>query len=238
MNNFLLRKICSSAQKITLSLFSNWKIYGSENIPSTGPVILISNHISNLDPSIISASMARPIWFLAKSSLFKNPIARLFLNLYGAYPINRSTSDTTAIQWILNKLEDNQAVVIFPEGKRNFNGLQKADDSFAKLAIKSNTYILPIGITGTEHMQYVTRVFNPTGRITINIGKPFKIIDINEKPTKEHIKSINESIMMEIAELLPPKYQGIYKNKLYKDESLKQKTFQYYPKDTEELCVE
>ena len=77
-----------------------------------------------------------------------------------------------------------------------------------------------------------------TGRITINIGKPFKIIDINEKPTKEHIKSINESIMMEIAELLPPKYQGIYKNKLYKDESLKQKTFQYYPKDTEELCVE
>ena len=136
------------------------------------------------------------------------------------------------------RLKEDQAVVIFPEGKRNYNGLQKADNSFAKLAIKSNTYILPIGITGTENMQYVTRVFNPTGKITIKFGKPFKIISKNEKITKENMNSINESIMMEIAQLLPPKYQGIYKDKSYKEKLSKNKIFQYYRKDMEKLCVE
>ena len=238
MNRFLLRKICNSAQRVTLSLFSNWNIYGAENIPASGSIIVISNHLSNIDPSIISASLPRPIWFLAKSSLFKNPIARVFLNLYGAFPVNRSTSDISAIQWILDRLKEDQAVVIFPEGKRNYNGLQKADNSFAKLAIKSNTYILPIGITGTENMQYVTRVFNPTGKITIKFGKPFKIISKNEKITKENMNSINESIMMEIAQLLPPKYQGIYKDKSYKEKFSKNKIFQYYRKDMEKLCVE
>ena len=67
MNRFLLRKICNSAQRFTLSLFSNWNIYGAENIPASGSIIVISNHLSNIDPSIISASLPRPIWFLAKS---------------------------------------------------------------------------------------------------------------------------------------------------------------------------
>ena len=87
-------------------------------------------------------------------------------------------------------------------------------------------------------MQYVTRVFNPTGKITIKFGKPFKIISKNEKITKENMNSINESIMMEIAQLLPPKYQGIYKDKSYKEKLSKNKIFQYYRKDMEKLCVE
>jgi len=238
MKTFLLRKICNFAQKITLSLFSNWKTHGLENIPSSGSILVISNHLSNIDPSIISASFSRPIWFLAKKSLFNNLISTLFLKAYGAFPINRSASDISAIKWVVKKLADKQVVVIFPEGKRNYNGMQKADNSFTKLAIKLNTYILPVAITGTEHMQYVTRVFNPTGNITIKYGRPFKIIANNKKLTNENLNSINESIMMEIARLLPPRYQGIYKNKLYADKVLENKMFQYFPQDMENLCVE
>ena len=79
-----------------------------------------------------------------------------------------------------------------------------------RLALKSNSAILPIGITGTEKLGSVVRVLNPTGKIQVNIGAPFSLPNIEGRPSKEVLTSLTDMIMERIAFLLPGEYRGVY----------------------------
>ena len=205
-----LYPLCRYLQKLTLSTCSNFEVEGSENIPPMGSLIIVSNHMSNIDPSILSCGINRRLKFLAKDSLFKGfPISQI-LRSYGAYPIRRGQPDIGAIRWATDQLRKDAALVVFPEGTRNDGKMIKGKIGIARLIKITQSTILPVGITGTERLQHLGRVVNPTGNIKVNIGTPFSLPMIEGNITKEIFGSLTEIIMLRIANLLPREYKGVY----------------------------
>lgn len=201
---------CIFLQRIVLRLFADWKVNGVENVPPMGPLIIIANHQSNVDPPLLSASLPRRVYFLAKSGLFMGHAVTWFLRSYGAFPVNRESGDVRAYRWIISQLRAGKPVVLFPEGMRSRGGLSRAKPGIAQIALHSQASILPIGIEGTERLGTWMRVFNPTGRLRVNIGPVFSIPPIEGKPSKELLESITDMIMQRVALQLPREYQGVY----------------------------
>ena len=206
----IVRPICTAAQRLTLRLFSDLKVSGEENLPATGPLIIVANHQSNIDPPLLAAVLKRHTWFVAKASIFRGPIVRWFLGSWGAYPLHRQEGDVRALRWIWHKLEGGEAVVLFPEGTRNPGAMRGAKPGVVQLAIRTQVPLVPIGITGTERLNSVTRVFNPTVKLRVRIGEPFTLPAPEGKPKDEELDSLTEVVMGRIAELLPESHRGVY----------------------------
>ena len=198
-------------EKLLLRAFAeDWTVVGKENVPLKGRLIVVPNHVSNADPSMVATALPRSIKFLAKDSLFRHPISRWFFNSYGAYPLKRASIDVGAYRWARKVLAAEQALVLFPEGKRGVDGLGPGLPGVTRLALATGAPLLPVGITGTAHLGPFYRVLYPTGRIAVTIGKPFKLQATDGSIDKESVARFTEQIMRSIADLLPQSYRGIY----------------------------
>jgi glycerol-3-phosphate dehydrogenase (NAD(P)+) len=143
---------------------------GREHIPSGG-VILAANHRSFLDPFVIGCCLPRPIYFVAKRELFRNPIIGWFLNCMGAFPVRRGEADEESVDTALALLERGQAVVIFPEGTRIRAGsLAKPKRGVGRLALQSGAPVVPIAISGSEHARAGWKI-KPV-RVHVRCGAP------------------------------------------------------------------
>ena len=206
----VLYPLCKFLQGLTLKIFSNYEVVGRENVPPMGPLVIVCNHMSNIDPSILSCSLPRRLRFLAKKSLFSGfPISQM-LKSYGAHPINRNSADIAAIKWSTDILSRDGALVVFPEGTRNGGKLIKGKNGVSRLIQMTGATILPVGMTGTQNLDSLFRVVNPTGKITVNIGTAFSLPPIEGKIDKPLLESMTNMIMQRISALLPGEYRGIY----------------------------
>ena len=210
MLNDWLYRLCIPMQRLMLRLFADWQVNGIENVPPMGALIIIANHQSNFDPPLLSASIPRRVYFLAKSSLFMGHAITWFLNSYGASPVNREGGDIRAYRWVISQLRAGKPVVLFPEGTRSRTGMMRAKSGIAQIAIQSQASILPVGIVGTHRLGTWMRVFNPTGNITVNIGQVFSVPAIEGRPNKELLDSISDMIMQRVAMLVPEDIRGVY----------------------------
>ncbi|MEB3210074.1 MAG: 1-acyl-sn-glycerol-3-phosphate acyltransferase, partial [Leptolyngbyaceae bacterium] len=93
-------------------------IYGADHVPKHGPLIVVSNHASDFDPPILSNCVGRPVSYMAKEELFRVPVFKQAIELYGAYPVKRGKGDRSAIRSALERLEQGWAVGIFLQGTR------------------------------------------------------------------------------------------------------------------------
>jgi glycerol-3-phosphate dehydrogenase (NAD(P)+) len=143
---------------------------GTEHIPDGG-VILASNHRSFLDPFLIGVCIPRPIYFVAKRELFRNPALGWLLNCLGAFPIKRGESDEESMATARTLLERGQAVVIFPEGTRIRTGsLARPKRGVGRLALQSGSPVVPVAVTNSEHVRSGWRI-KPV-RLHIRCGPP------------------------------------------------------------------
>ena len=123
------------------------KTYGLENVPKDGKFILCSNHANNLDPVFVSMIMPRKISWMAKKELFKYKTTSYLRYKLGAFPVDRSQSDISAIKNALRVLKDDKVLGIFPEGTRvKKMDLESAKPGVALLSVKSGAKILPVHI--------------------------------------------------------------------------------------------
>ena len=193
-----------------LRIFGDWKVEGRENVPPMGPLIIVSNHQSNMDPPILAASIPRKITFMAKRGLFRNPVASQFFKAYGAFPLNESGNDLGAIQRSVRLLERDGALGIFPEGTRSPGGMRKAIPGISLIALRSGAPILPVGIVGTEVIGPPWQVAVPKGSFTIRIGQPFTVPQMEGNIVRGQLEAIATMIMERVATLLPESYRGVY----------------------------
>ncbi len=208
--------VSNFVQRITLRIFADWRVTGTENVPPMGPLIVVSNHLSNLDSSMLSVSLPRRLNFLAKDDIFQagGPVGRWFLTQYGAFPLDRVGVDARAFRWALRILQRDAALVIFPEGTRSRTAsMNEAKPGAVSLILKSGAPVLPVGVTGTENNTSFMRVCNPTGRIRVNIGQPFSLPAIEGKPSRELLLSLTGELMSRVCELIPESYHGYYARK-------------------------
>jgi glycerol-3-phosphate dehydrogenase (NAD(P)+) len=136
--------------KTCILVYFRLRRLGQEHVPEGG-VVLAANHRSFLDPFLIGCCIRRPIYFVAKQELFKNPVVGWFLNCLGAFPVRRGAADEESVQTALALLERGRAVVIFPEGTRIRTGsLGTPKRGVGRLALQSGAAVVPVAITGSE----------------------------------------------------------------------------------------
>ena len=209
----VMYNLSNALQRLTLRTFADYKVTGVENVPPMGPLVVVANHLSNLDPSVLGSSLPRRLRYLAKDNLFKaiGPVGRWYLRSYGAFPIDRAGADVRAFRWALGQLRQDAAVVIFPEGTRSRTGqINQAKAGVVSLILRSGAPVLPVGISGTENMDAVLRVVNPTGTIRVNVGQSFSLPNIEGRPSREVLASMTTDIMHRVCDLLPESYHGYY----------------------------
>ncbi len=196
--------------RITLLLFTRWQVRGRENVPSQGPVLVVSNHLNLADPPLVAVSLGRKAVFMAKEELFRSRFSSYFVSSLGAFPVHRRQLDREALRQAEKVFAKGVALVMFPEGTRSKKAqLQPALPGSALIALRSGVPILPVGITGTEKIKGVAWLLHRP-RITVTIGSPFRLPSGNGRLTKIELASHTNLMMERIAELLPIEYRGSY----------------------------
>lgn len=122
---------------------------GMKNMPAEGPVVLLANHQSHLDPLLIGCFMPRPLGYLARDTLFQGILGPM-IRAYDAIPIDRDGSGLAGIRATLKRVKQGDAVLMFPEGTRSQDGkLQPLKPGFIALVRRGKASIVPLGIAGT-----------------------------------------------------------------------------------------
>lgn len=195
---------------VTIPVFGRFEVVGLENLPRTGGVILAANHQSNADPPVLFLALPRALWFMGKEGLFRNRIVAYFLRILHVFPVGRGGRDVEAANWALGVLRQGRGLVIFPEATRRPRGMGPGTEGLAFLAARSGVPVVPIGITGTEHMTTLLRIPFPLCRIRIVVGEPLSFSVPEGRLPRDELKAMTDTIMRRIAALLPPEYRGLY----------------------------
>jgi len=146
---------------------------GRENMPAEGPVLIVSNHQSHLDPILVGIGCRRRINYVARESLFRFAPFGWFIRSVGAFPIDREGVGLSGIKESLKRLKQGEMVLIFPEGTRTPDGhIAAFRPGFTALAVRAQASILPVGIDGAFQAWPRTRRFPRPGRIRVHFGRP------------------------------------------------------------------
>ena len=196
--------------KGSMGIFADYKVVGKENIPASGPLIVVSNHLATVDPAVVASALSRSPLFMAKKELFSNPVMRFLLAGYGVHPLDRTGADLAALNWAKSQLVGRgRAIILFPEGTRSRNQvLQSGKPGVAHLASITDAPIVPFGLSGTGRLKGVIGVVRPTGTLRLNIGAPFKIAQDDGTPARRRLMSATDEIMRRIASLIPEANRG------------------------------
>ncbi|WP_313756489.1 lysophospholipid acyltransferase family protein [Tissierella sp.] len=176
---------------IIFRLLYRIEVHGKENVLEEGRLILCSNHISNLDPIILSIVFPRQVCWMAKKQLFKNKILSYFLTKIGAFPVDREESDLSAIRNALKVLKKESVLGIFPEGTRvKEMNIENAKPGVALISIKANSPVLPVYIEGN---------FKLFSKIRVYFGKPIDFSSNDDKKlTTEDYRLFSKQILRSI----------------------------------------
>lgn len=165
------------------------KFEGTDNIPLDGGVLLCSNHKHFYDPLLVVAATKRKLRFLAKIELFKPGICNYFLKASGCIPVDRSGGELKALKTCINVLNNENALLMYPEGTRHCKHIADVKYGAILFAIKSQKPIIPVGVSKLK-------LFSKT---IVRIGKPIYYNDYyNKKLSSEEYSKLISELMYEI----------------------------------------
>ena len=171
-----------------LHVYLRGRIYGAEQVPQEGPLVVVSNHASDFDPPILSCCMGRPVAFMAKEELFRIPVLKQGIELYGAYPVKRGSADRSAIRSALNCLLEGWAVGLFLQGTRTPDArIPEPKLGAALIAAKAKAPLLPVSLWGTER---IFKKGSPVPRpvpVTVRIGQ---VIDAPSSTDRDELQAV------------------------------------------------
>ncbi|MFQ5408199.1 MAG: lysophospholipid acyltransferase family protein [Anaerolineales bacterium] len=176
--------------------------HGVEHVPRDGPLVLVSNHLSNYDVILMEFVLPRANYYMAKIEIFSNPLLGWVYRRLGAFPVERGAKDAWAMRYALFVLESGKMIGMFPEGTRSKEGrLKPGKTGAARLAIESGAPVVPMAIYGTEN---ILRPWYRRPTVHIAIGEPLHVA------ARESPMELTDRIMYAIAALLPKPYRGVY----------------------------
>jgi 1-acyl-sn-glycerol-3-phosphate acyltransferase len=157
-----------------LTIF-DYRAEGAERLPEEGGVILASTHESHLDPVILQAALPRRIKYVARTTLFRNPVFGWLIRSLGAVAFDRDATTAGGLKTVIDELTGGEVVVYFPEGTRSRDGeMGRIRPGIALLARRSGAAVVPTAIDGTYGCWPRGRKFFRSGRIRVVYGEPVR----------------------------------------------------------------
>lgn len=208
----VIRKTLKVLCQMAFNLLMDIRIEGQENVPSQGPLLLVGNHFSFIDPL---AMVRIAPWHLEFLGGFHNPSAPPIVEvipwLWGYYPLFRGTGSRDSLRVAETLLQRSGIIGIFPEGGNWATVLRPARPGTAYLATRTGATLLPVGSDGLidvfPHLRKGRRA-----KVTLRVGKPFGPFQVSGRgrERREQLDEIGHQIMRQIAELIPAERQGYY----------------------------
>lgn len=185
------------------------RISGRNNVPTSGPVLLASNHLSSWDTVLIPVTAPRAVQFLVKSSYFTRPglLGRLqhrFFTSIGGVPVLRAAGRgaRAALDAGSAILRADSVFAVFPEGTRSRDGkLHDGHGGAAWMALDTGAQVVPVGLIGTASMVPFQHVLPGRRRVEVSFGVPLPLDDLASLPRGRARSEATSRIMAAIAEL-------------------------------------
>jgi 1-acyl-sn-glycerol-3-phosphate acyltransferase len=178
------------------------EVTGLENLPADGAVIIAANHVTNFDVFPMQFALPRPLFFMGKAELFRNPIMDILIRNLSAFPVNRGEKDAWAMRHAAKVLNHGQVLAMFPEGTRsNGRGLGVAKTGTARLALEAQCPVIPLVVTGSDHF---LKRFPHRTRVHIQL-----LPALRAKPNETPL-ALTDRLMFTLAQALPEDMRGVY----------------------------
>ncbi len=170
-------------------------VTGTENIPTSGPVLIAPIHRSNVDFAFTIFMTRRKTFFMAKDSLWGVPVLAQLISTMGAFPVKRGTADRESLAFAQQVLEEGQALVLFPEGTRQEgNDVKDLHDGAMFIASRTGAPVVPVGIGHTERAMPRGAKFPRPVKVSIVIGEPIQPPTSETRVTRSQIAAATEEL--------------------------------------------
>ena len=195
------------------NLIARVEVKGYEHLPKEGSFVIATNHLGIVDAPIAFYALDRWDMFVLIAEKWEKVALFRFLGKYFNFIfIDRFNPDIKALRKVINLMEENNILVIAPDGTRSLVGsLIEAKPGVSYLATKLNRPILPVALTGTEDKAFFGNLKRlRRAHITVTAGTTFTLPPLPRQDRDEVLKQYTDEIMCHIAALLPEKYRGFY----------------------------
>lgn len=192
-----------------------FRAYGVHNVPLTGPVLMVSNHQSFLDPIVIGLPLSRRRFFaLARKTLWDHKWVGWLITGLNAIPVDQeSGGDLKAMRTCIDVLKRGESLVIYPEGARTLTGQTQAFETGTMLLIKrARPTVVPIALEGPYAIWPRTKKLpRLSGRVAIRYGEPIPAEMLLAMPADQALQLLRdrvETMRVELAERLAGDRRG------------------------------
>ncbi|GHF69175.1 1-acyl-sn-glycerol-3-phosphate acyltransferase [Amycolatopsis bartoniae] len=168
----VLHDLCRAVGKVLFRPAFRVRVRGRERVPRTGPVLLIANHSSMLEPQLIFGMLPRRSVFLVKEEMFTGAVGG-FLRRIGQVPVRRGEPDRAPLLTTARILREGGLIGVFPEGTRGDGDVVSAEPGAAWLLRGTDAVVLPVAVRGTRRPPGAKRRFRP--RVDVLVGEPFRV---------------------------------------------------------------
>jgi 1-acyl-sn-glycerol-3-phosphate acyltransferase len=204
---FTIRSLCWLFHKITTrAVFLH-----ADRVPASGAYLIVANHQSFLDPPLVGCNITqRDITYLARASLFNNPIFGGILKRINVVPIRDEEGDIQAIRDIIARLKNGEAVLMFPEGSRSFDGLMVPfRDGAALIMRRAKCPVIPVAVEGAfDAMPRTGNFIKPGSRTMVMFGHPIPYEDLKGTDINSRLQNEIESMRLVLRKELRRKTGG------------------------------
>ncbi len=179
------------------------QVVGKENLPRTGPFVLIANHQSVLDPIIVQVICPRPLHTLTKSTQFSGRVMAWMLPRLNALPTRRYRIDPQVVRMMLRRLSQGEAVGVYPEGERSWDGaLQSLRKGTVRVLLKAGVPVIPCGVAGAYDVWPRWSRTPRRAAVRVEFGRPLRWPAMERRAERElALEDATETIRRALAEL-------------------------------------
>jgi len=185
--------------RIITTLMFDLHVFGKHNIPTSGGVLLVSNHQSNLDPVLLAVQLRRKVSYFAKVELFQNRFFGWLIRELNAFPVRRGEGDIGAVREAIRRLKEGRMLTLFPEGTRTRDGhIGPIQPGISMIVRRAGVPVVPAVIDGAYRAWPRGQKLPRAWPIRVMFGRPLDVENLRPVQIVDLISTTLRSLLAEL----------------------------------------